>query len=126
MPTVPKFESPYVTMSLEDGIISCRYVPDLHLTLEIARACVEARIFFTKGKGYPVLVDMRGIASSTGAARKYMATVGAAQVTAGALITGSPVNKAIGNLFLKIDLPPVPTKLFTSEEKARLWLRQFA
>jgi hypothetical protein len=126
MPLDPKFESPYVTLSLENGIIYCRYTPDLHLNLEVAKACVEARIFFSKGKGYPLLIDMKGIKSTTGAARKYLATMGATLVTAGALLTGSVLNKTLGNLFLKIDMPPVPTKMFTNEEKAKLWLRQYA
>ena len=81
---------------------------------------------FLKSKRYHLLVDMKGLKSSTGAARKYLATTGATLVTAGALLTGSVLNKTIGNLFLKIDMPPVPTKLFTNEEKAKLWLRQFA
>lgn len=103
----------------------CKYADDLHVTMEVARSVVDARIVFSKGKRYPVLVDMKGVKSSTGAARKYLATTGATLVTVGALITGSALNKTIGNLFLKIDMPPVPTKLFTNEEKARAWLRQY-
>jgi hypothetical protein len=54
-----------------------------------------------------------------------MATIGATLVKAGALITGSAVNKTIGNIFLSIDKPLVPTKLFTNEESARQWLREY-
>lgn len=72
-----------------------------------------------------MLIDMKGIKSTTREARTYMATVGATLVKAAALITGSAINRTIGNIFLKIDRPPVPLKLFTSEEKARKWLRQF-
>jgi hypothetical protein len=120
-----KFESPYVTMWLEEGILCGRYANDLHLSLEVAKSCVEARIFFTKGKSYPLLVDMTGIKSTTKEARDYMASIGATLVTAGALITRSSVSKTIGNIFLTIDKPPVPVRMFTNEEKAREWLKQF-
>lgn len=112
-------------MWMDNGILCARYEPDLHLSLDVAKACVEARIFFSKGEAYPLLVDMKGIKSTTKEARTYMATMGATLVKAGALITGSAINRTIGNLFLKIDRPPVPLRLFTSEEKARIWLRQF-
>lgn len=119
------FESPYITMWIEENIICCKYADDLHVSLEVAKSCVEGRIFFSKGKSYPLLIDMRGIKSVTKDARTYLASIGATLVTAGALITGSPLNRTIGNIFLTIDKPPVPTKLFTSEQKARQWLMKY-
>lgn len=117
--------TPYVTMWLEGPVLCATYNNDLHVSLEVAKKCVEARIFFSKGLSYPLLIDMRGIRSTTREARRYMATVGATLVKAGALITGSTVNRAIGNIFLKVDRPPVPLRLFTDAEKAREWLQRF-
>ena len=119
------FEIPYVTMWIDGPIMYCKYVDDLHLSLEVAKTCVEGRIYFSKGKSFPLFIDMTGIKSTTREARKYMASMGATLVTAAALITKSPVSRTIGNIFLKIDKPQVPLKLFTSEEKAREWLTQF-
>lgn len=124
-PHEPVFQSQYATFWIDRGILYCKYADGLHLSLQVARAIVEERIAFSKGRPYPVLVDMKGIKSSTGAARKFMATNGTMMVVAGALITGSRLNKALGNLFLKIDMPPVPTRLFTQEYKAVAWLRTF-
>jgi hypothetical protein len=118
-------ETPYITIWREGNVLCCRYADNLHLSIEIARTIVENRIFYSKGQSYPVLVDMRGIKSTTREARSYMATVGATLVTAGALITGSYLNRALGNLFLTIDKPPIPTRLFNSEASARKWLEQF-
>ena len=118
--------SNYITMWMEENILCARYADNLHMTLEIAKSCVGARVFFSKGQSYALLVDMKGIKSVTPEARKYMASLGTLMVKAGALITGSALNRTIGNIFLAIDKPPVPTKLFTSEEKAREWLQQFA
>lgn len=119
------FQSPYLTMWMEGGILCCKYADNLRVSLEVAKSCVEGRIFFSKGKNSTMLIDMRGIKSITKEAREYMASVGATLVTAGALITGSAINRTIGNIFLTIDKPPVPTKLFTSEEKARKWLKNY-
>ncbi len=118
-------DTPYASMWMEGGILYCKFAHDLHVSLDVARACVELRIFFSKSKSYPLLIDMRGIKSTTRESRKYMATVGSTLVTAGALITGSRFNTTIANIFLTIDKPPVPTKLFTSEEKARQWLKDY-
>ena len=120
-----KFETPYVTFWMDRGLLCARYADDLHLSLEVAVFVVESRIFFAKGKSYPVLVDMRGIKSTTRAARQHLATIGATLVKAGALITGSTINRTLGNIFLTIDKPAVPVKLFTNEASAREWLRQY-
>jgi hypothetical protein len=121
-----KVVTPYITLWMDaEGFLCARYADDLHLTLEVATAIVESRIYFAKGNSYPVLVDMRGIKSTTKKAREYMATIGSTRVTAGALITGSPWNRTLGNLFLTIDKPEVPTRLFTNELSARLWLKQY-
>jgi len=120
-----RFETPYVTFWMDQEFLCCRYADNLHLSLDIAVFVVESRIFFAKGQSYPLLIDMRGIKSTTRQARQHMATIGATLVKGAALITGSPINRTLGNIFLKIDKPAVPIKLFTSEESARLWLMQF-
>jgi hypothetical protein len=117
--------APYITMWMDEDFLCCRYASNLHLSLNVAKSCVESRIFFAKGKSYPLLVDMGGIKSTTREARQYMASIGATLVKGCALITGSAVNRTIGNIFLAIDKPEVPTKLFTSEANARLWLKQY-
>lgn len=115
----------HVTMWIENGILYGTFAHDLHLSLDIAKSSVEARIFLSKGQSYPLVVDMRGIKSTTRDARRYMATMGTTLVKACALITGSALNRAIGNVFLSIDRPSVPSRLFTDEEKAREWLKGF-
>ncbi|MBX2970175.1 MAG: hypothetical protein KF803_12465 [Cyclobacteriaceae bacterium] len=116
------FETPYVTMWLKDGLVYCKYADDLDLSIEVAKFCVESRIFFTKGKPAVLLVDMKGIKSTSKEARNYMATIGTTLVTAAALVTGSPFNNALANLFLSVNKPAIPTRLFSNEDDARQWL----
>ena len=121
-----KVNTPYISLWMdEEGFLCCQYAENLHLSLEVAVSIVESRIFFAKGNTYPLLIDMRGIKSTTKKAREYMATIGATLVKAGALITGSALNRTLGNIFLTIDKPLVPTKLFTNEVNARQWLKQY-
>lgn len=75
-----RYESPYVTMWIKEDILFATFAPNLVMTLDIARICVEARIFFSRGHSYPLCVDMRGLASMDKAARRYMASMGATLV----------------------------------------------
>lgn len=119
------FDSPFITMWLKDGLVYCKYAAALDLTLDVAKFCVESRIFFTKGKPSVLLVDMKGIKSTSKEARNYMATIGTTLVTAAALVTGSPFNNALANLFLRVNKPAIPTRLFDNEDDARQWLLPF-
>jgi hypothetical protein len=40
------------------------------------------------------------------------------------LVEGSPMGKVMGNLYLRIARPGVPTRLFSDEVKAIKWLRK--
>jgi hypothetical protein len=109
----------------DEGFVCCKYADDIHLSLDVARLCVEARLSFYEGNSYPLLVDMKGIKSTSQRARDYLASVGIVQVKAGAFVTGSAMNRIIGNIFLTIDKPAVPSKLFSDETSAREWLKQY-
>ena len=39
------------------------------------------------------------------------------------LVRASPLGRTMGNVYLKIARPAIPTKLFTQESKALAWLR---
>jgi len=63
-------------------------------------------------------------------ARSGMVTVGAAQETisvtlALAIVTRGKAARIIGNVFMAFTKNPYPTKLFSDEDDARNWLRQF-
>jgi hypothetical protein len=42
-----------------------------------------------------------------------------------ALLVGSPMSRAIGNFFIGLNKPLIPTRLFVSEPEALAWLRGF-
>ena len=63
---------------------------------------------------------MRGIERE---ARAYYSSL--RSITARALLVESPVTRVMANFFISINKPPVPTKLFTSEDQAVAWLKNF-
>ena len=118
-------ETPYVKIWKAENMLFCVFANKLDMDIEIAKHCVQARIKFSEGVSYPCLIDMKGMRSVTKAAREYMAKEGAMHMKAGALLIGSTLTKTIGNIFLMINKPEVPAKLFTDEKEAKEWLKQY-
>ena len=117
--------TPYIKLRMRDGILFCTYSDNLEIGLEIAKHCVKARIELAKGKAYPVLIDGRGVRFITKEARDYLGKEGSAQIIAGAMIVGSPLTQMLGNIFMRLNRPASPARLFTDEEAAKIWLQKF-
>lgn len=118
-------ETEYMKLWKEQGVIYCIFTPDLDMNIEVAKYCVAERIAFSNGRSYPCLINMQGIKSFTKEARDYMAVEGSACIKAGALVVNTPLSRMLGNMFLAINKPAVPTKLFTDEKQAEEWLQQY-
>jgi hypothetical protein len=112
-------------MWIEEGILFGEYAPQSEVDLGLAREAVEARLKLSDGKSYPFLVDIRGLKSMSKEARVYLANEGAEGIIASALITGNAFTRTFAHLFLTINKPKVPIRLFGDWEDARKWLRQF-
>lgn len=118
-------ETRYTKIRREGDILHCIFRDCPNVTLEIAQHCVQQRLAAAAGINYPCLIDMRDVKTATQEARAYFAKEGSVGITAGALLIGSQVTKMIANLFLLINRPAVPTRMFTNEMAARTWLRKF-
>ena len=79
-----------------------------------------------KGKISPVLIDIRLMKSISAEAREYYSGEDVAHVhNACAIVIGNPISRIIGNFFIGLNKPGMPTRLFTTEKKAFQWLRRF-
>lgn len=89
---------------------------------------VDAHNELAQGTRRPVLADMRQI--TTGADRKarqhYVSEESARYKSAMAMLVAAPLQRMLGNIFLRISRPPYPTRIFTDEAKAKAWLKQMA
>ncbi len=116
----------YFTWMGEDGIVRTRVKENAEITLELAKENTEAVNSFFTGKKFPILIDSRGIKSMSREAREHFSTKGRDPKTnAFGIVIGSPISRVLGNFYLGINKPPVPTKLFNNEEDALQWLKQF-
>jgi hypothetical protein len=74
-----------------------------------------------------VMSDLRGL--QTGADRHarayYISDRAARYKLCMAMLVSSPLQKIIGNIFIRVSRPPYPTKLFTDEAAAAEWLHSF-
>jgi hypothetical protein len=119
-------EDEYSEMWIENGIGFQVYKPNLEITIDVARKMVEKRISSFNGISRPVLVDIRNLVSVDSESRRYFATREAGQlIRAGAIYMNSRITMWFGNIFLNIDRPITPARLFTDKDKALAWLEQF-
>jgi hypothetical protein len=121
----PQHETRTVIFTFADIIIA-RFRAGAEVTLADARDNVALCLRMNAGKRRPVLVDLRVVKSQTADARAYLAGPEGSEVCqAVALLIGSPLSRVMGNFYLGLNKPEVPTRLFTSEQEAQAWLRGF-
>jgi hypothetical protein len=121
-----KMENRYMEIYLENNILYSAFKQGTEMDINVAKFCVTERIKFSNNTSYRMLIEIRGLKSVTKEAREYMAEEGAALVLAAAFIISSPLSKLLGNIFLAINRPKIPSKLFTDRSEAIKWLEQFA
>jgi hypothetical protein len=110
---------------IEDGIAYFIYTTPV-LTIEIAEQAVSSRLQLFSGATYPIFTDVRAIRYIDTKTRNYLAGAESIKlVSAGALLVGSQFQRVTGNLFVQINKPSIPAKLFTNNAEALLWLEQF-
>jgi len=97
-------------------------------TLETAKENVSviAKVFEETKIRIRLIIDLRKFANVNKQARAFY---GSDEVTrthrALAFIIDSGFSRVIGNFYLGLNKPKIPTKLFTKEEDAIEWLKEF-
>lgn len=120
------YQDNFSEMWIENGIGYQVYKPGLEITIDIARQMVIKRVEAFNGVARPVFVDIRNLVSIDGESRKYFASKEAGQlILAGAIYMNNPITKWFGNVFLTLDRPQPPARLFTDRNKALNWLEQW-
>lgn len=114
----------YRTWMGADGIARTKVKVNAEVTLEDAKENSALVNSFFVDEKFPLLIDSRGIKSISREARSFFTTNGRETNTiAFAILIDSAVSKVVGNFFLGINKPAVPTKLFLHENDAINWLR---
>jgi hypothetical protein len=94
------------------------------MSYEDAIAATDAMTKLTGGKRVPLLVDAHDAGPQSRAARSEFVRRDDL-VSAVALLGATPLSRMMGNFFIAVSRPTMPTKLFDDESSALAWLREF-
>lgn len=96
---------------MNDGIMRLSFFPGTEITLEAAGEITAAFEHLSDGIKFPYLVDTRNVKSATRAVRIYASRPELSKVrSASAILIASPMSKALGNIYLKLNPPPLSFK----------------
>lgn len=107
-----------------DGIVECTYKAH-HITLPDAQLLVR-QLSERFDEARPILADITLVQGIDRDARVYFASSeeNLRQTKIVAFVTNRLVSRVIGNFFLGLNKPVVPTKLFATHEEAIAWLNE--
>lgn len=118
-------ENSEVTIELENGILIATW-RNPSVDLNVAKQAVKYRLECTNYNSYPLLSNIKSINNITKEARDFLASEkGCEGVTVAAILINSSIGSMIGNFWISINKPLRQTKIFTNEEEALKWLKQF-
>jgi hypothetical protein len=116
----------YYTWMGDDGVARTQVKKGSEVVLEDARENSRVVNGLEGPERYPLLIDAREIKSITKEARDHFSLRGReSRVTCFAILIDSPLSRIIGNFFMGLNKPRVPTRLFNDEEQALTWCRNF-
>jgi len=110
----------------DDGICRIIHEPNVDVSLADAQETMAAYKKINQGKRLPLFIDTKTMRSLSRDARHYYAGEEAAAVaSAAAIIVGTPVSRVLGNFYIGLSNPHLPSRLFTDEDEALAWLKGF-
>ena len=113
----------------DDGsgpIVAIRILPHVMQSLDDARANIEGCIRAAEGRRCRLLIDIRRAESIPAEVRHYYSGEKLTEWFSAMafLVEASALGQVMGNLYLRIARPGIPTRLFNDEEAAMDWLRK--
>jgi hypothetical protein len=123
--SIPIESNRFSAFLLEPGIIENAIKPGVHLEVKDMLAIKKSNQAIAEGAAYSVLVTSGHLSSISNEARILTASSEFAEGTiAKALLISSMGHRIVGNFYLTVNRPALPTQIFTERQKALDWLRQ--
>lgn len=109
------------------GIVHIKLNAVKHHGIEEARVLVDIHNELAENVPCPVLCDLLAVqVGADRAARMHYVTGEASRLKTGlAMLVNSPIQTMLGNIFLRMNRPPYPTRLFRNHADAMTWLKTF-
>jgi hypothetical protein len=120
-------DTPTAEISLSDcGVVIVR-IRNGTQSLADAKQNLAAAIYETQGRRRPLLIDIRQAQALDADARHHYSgqTLDEGFSALALLVDASPLGRMMGNIYLRIARPGIPTQLFADEGGAFDWLRQY-
>ncbi len=108
----------------DDQIYVYKALNKCSLDLETAEAMTKAGDEWNGTELCGNLVDIRDMLFIDSKARNYGAAQYRPHVAGSAILTGSRFTVTFANLYLKFSRPKVPTRMFSDENDAIVWLKE--
>jgi len=107
-----------------DGTVIVRIRADVTQSLDDARENLSAALDATAGRRMPLLIDIQSARPLEAEVRHHYSGQQLVDGFAalGLLVDASPLGRMIGNVYLRIARPGIPTRLFVDEASALDWL----
>lgn len=120
-------ENEYAEIWLENGIIHNKFKPNFVITIDVAKKLVAERLKVNANIDRPLFVDLTNFVSIDTESRKYLSKGDAIKnVSAGAFLVGNnPISVFAANIFITVDRPKTPVKVFGNKGKALKWLEKY-
>jgi hypothetical protein len=108
----------------EQGLVIVRVKDRAKQSLDDARQNLAAAVSETRGTRRPLLIDLRTAQPLDADARHHYSgqTLIERFSAMALLVDGSPFGRMMGNVYLRIARPGIPTRLFADETRAFEWL----
>ena len=108
----------------EQGLVIVRVKDGAHQSLSDAKENLALAVSETQGQRRPLLIDIRKARPLEADARHHYSgqTLVERFLALALLIDGSPFGRMMGNVYLRIARPGIPTQLFADERRALEWL----
>ena len=121
-------ETRTATVQVEAGLLVVRIRPGLRQTVEDARANIDTCAATSNGGRPGLLLDLRKAVSLDPPVRHFYTGSVVLDVCSALalLVETSPLGRMMGNVYLRVANPGIPTRVFADESKARGWLTRQA
>jgi hypothetical protein len=108
----------------EDGLVIVKIRDNAYQSIEDAKANLATAISATAGRRRPLLIDIRTAQPLDADARHHYSgqTLVDGFSALALLVESSPFGRMMGNVYLRVARPGVPSRLFTEERRALEWL----
>ena len=124
--TSKKIELDFATVFLrEDGIVSTEIFSDDSLSLEQTKELLKAYLKVSNGGNVPHLIIPSKFVIPENEVLNYLRYEANKFGKADAYVIKSLPQKILGNFFIKVLKPELPSRLFTNEEEALKWLKAY-